>query len=134
MLSIKESSLLNAGQGLWAERDFKRGDIICKYEGEKVTWKECCRRNDAYENICAYFFYITERNCIDAQYNMDSFARYANDAAGISRIKGIKNNSYYKIIRKEPYIVASRNIKAGEEIFVAYGRAYWNSIRKSLEN
>ena len=54
--------------------------------------------------------------------------RYANDAAGPSRIQGLRNNSRYEVIKGKPYIVASRNIKPGEEILVGYGKDYWDTM------
>jgi len=132
MLYIKKSTLKGAGDGLFSDTLIKRGEAIIEYTGEEVTWAECRRRNQKIKDGCgAYYFYISERKCIDAQHILDSLARYANDAAGLSRIEGIKNNSRYEIIKGKPYIIASRNIKPGEEIFVAYGRAYWNAMRQN---
>jgi len=50
------------------------------------------------------------------------------------RIEGLRNNSRYEIRKGEAYIIASRNIKAGEEIFVSYGRAYWNTLKSEMMN
>ena len=38
MLSVKKSQIPSSGDGLWAEKDFKRGEIIVKYDGDKITW------------------------------------------------------------------------------------------------
>jgi len=58
--------------------------------------------------------------------------RYANDAAGFVRVEGIRNNSKYEVRKGVPYIVATRKIKAGEEIFVGYGKEYWEAIKEGL--
>jgi SET domain-containing protein len=134
MLNIKKSQIPSAGQGLWAAKDFKRGDVIVKYDGEKITWKECERRNLAQEGYGCYYLYINKRKCIDAQYTIWAQGRYANDAAGLCRIEGLRNNSKYEIIKGEAFIKASRNIKAGEEIFVSYGKAYWSTLKKEMMN
>jgi len=134
MLSIKKSQLPSAGQGLWAEKDFNRGEIIVQYNGEKITWKECEKRNLAQEGHGCYYFYISNKRCIDAQYTTWAKGRYANDAAGLCRIAGLRNNSKYEIIKGEVFIKASRNIKVGEEIFVSYGKGYWNTLRKEIMN
>lgn len=132
MLSIKKSQLPFAGHGLWAEKDFKRGEVIVKYDGEYITWKECERRNTAQTGYGGYYLFITKKRCIDAQYSEWAQGRYANDAAGLSRVEGLRNNARYEIINKEAYIMASRNIKAGEEIFVSYGRSYWKTMKEVL--
>jgi uncharacterized protein len=134
MLSIKKSQIPSAGKGLWAEKNFKRGEIIVKYEGEKISWKECLKRNQDQEGYGDYYFFISKNNCIDAQYTTWAHGRYANDASGLSRIDGLRNNTRYEIINGEVVIRASRNIKSGEEIFVSYGRAYWNTMRKEMMN
>jgi len=134
MLSIKKSQVPSAGHGLWAEKNFKRGEIIVKYEGEKITWKECERRNQEQEGYGDYYFFISKTNCIDAQHTTWAQGRYANDASGLIRIKGLRNNARYEIINGEVVIKASRNIKSGEEIFVSYGRSYWNTKRKEIMN
>jgi SET domain-containing protein len=134
MLKIKESQIPAAGMGLWAEKDFKRGESIVKYDGETITWKECNRRNMAQEGYGCYYLFINKRKCVDAQYSTWAQGRYANDAAGFHRIEGLRNNARYEIRKGEAYIIASRNIKAGEEILVSYGRAYWNTLKKEMMN
>jgi hypothetical protein len=68
---------------------------------------------------------------IDARRTMKALARYANDAQGLTRIKGITNNCVYVNDGLRVYIEATKNIPAGAEIFVAYGKAYWDVIRKN---
>ncbi len=132
MLSIKKSKIPGAGKGLFAEKLFKRGDKVVEYLGEIVSWAECLKRNSKMKNgIGTYYFYINERKCIDAQYSVNEFARYANDAAGFVRIEGVRNNSFYQVDKGKAYIVASRNIKIGDEIFVAYGKEYWDALREN---
>jgi SET domain-containing protein len=134
MFDIKKSQIPSAGHGLWAKKEFKRGDVIVKYDGEKITWKECERRNEAQEGYGGYYMFINKRKCIDAQHTTWAHGRYANDAAGLCRIEGLRNNAKYEISKGEVFIVATRNIKAGEEIFVSYGRSYWNTMKKVTSN
>lgn len=130
MLKVKKSQLPNAGKGLFTTHAIKKGEVVCEYEGEHLTWKECEERNQALPGKGAYYFYINSKNCVDAQYTLWAIGRYANDAAGLSRVKGLRNNCKYDIKKGIPYIVATRNIKAGEEIFVAYGKDYWDAMRQ----
>lgn len=128
-LEVKKSAIPGAGKGLFAKSLFKRGERIVEYTGEVITWAECRRRNEKLDGIGAYYFYISDRKCVDAQHCPDSLARYANDAAGIVRIPGIRNNARFEVHRGRPYIIASKNIKPGEEIFVSYGKEYWDAMR-----
>jgi SET domain-containing protein len=134
MLSIKKSQIPSAGNGLWAEKDFKRGEIIVKYEGEIISSRECERRNQAQEGYGDYYFFLSKTKCIDAQHTLWAKGRYANDASGLTRVEGLRNNARYEFVNKEVVIRASRNIKSGEEIFVSYGRSYWNTMRKEHMN
>lgn len=130
-LEIRKSNIPGAGKGLFAKRLFRRGERVVEYEGEVITWAQCRKRNEKMEGVGAYYFYISNRKCVDAQNTLEAFARYANDAAGLVRLPGIRNNARYEVYRGKPYIVASRNIPEGEEIFVSYGKEYWQAMREN---
>ncbi len=129
-LEVKTSKLPNSGKGLFTKRDIKKGERIVEYLGEVITEKELDKR--AENDIYGYAFYISSKKCVDAYYTPKELARYANDAAGIGRVKGIRNNSIYEIWKNRGWIKATRNIKAGEEIFVSYGAGYWKDIKYNI--
>jgi hypothetical protein len=68
---------------------------------------------------------------IDALPYKKALARYANDARGISRIKGITNNSDYVEDGLRVYIESKKDIPANSEILVGYGKEYWDVIREN---
>lgn len=128
-LYIDNSILKGAGKGLFTDSLIKRGERVVEYTGDIITWKECERRNsNMKDGVGAYYFYISDKKCIDAQNHLDSLARYCNDANGFTKIPGLKNNARFEIIRGRVYIIASRNLKPNDEIFVAYGREYWDAL------
>jgi SET domain-containing protein len=133
MLFVKKSQIPKSGKGLWTTEPIKKGTLICEYEGEKLTWKECLQRNEKQKGVGGYYFYINSKNCVDAQYTTWALARYANDAAGFGRVKGLRNNSKYEVFKGKPYIKATRNIAAGSEIFVSYGKEYWDAMKEQME-
>jgi SET domain-containing protein len=128
-LFVKDSSLPNCGKGLFTKVAIKKGAIIVEYKGEKITWAEGLKRNENHPFQSPYLFYISAKNCIDAEYTLDALARYANDAKGHTKVKGLNNNAEYAVIKRVPYIVATKNINAGEEIFVSYGDDYWKAMK-----
>lgn len=130
MLAIKKSTLPGAGKGLFTLKDIKKDQIVCEYEGERITWKQAIERND--ENKGGYVYYINKNNCIDAFEFKATFGRYANDAAGVGRIEGFRNNTTYDVVKNKVFLRATRNLAAGSEIFVSYGRAYWNVMREEM--
>ena len=131
-LKVKKSQLPKAGKGLFTEKPIKKGDKIIEYKGEIIDWKEYEKR--VADNKDGYLFYINKKRCIDAFSTPEHKARYANDAAGLSKIKGLRNNSDYEIFDNKCYIVSRREIKAGEEIFVNYTKEYWDCIRYNIKN
>lgn len=123
MLFVKRSQIPKAGKGLFTDTPIKKGELIIEYEGEIITWAEVMKRSE--NGRGGYAFYITNKKCVDAYDHPEALARYANDARGLTRADGLKNNAIYSIHKGKPYIEATRNIKAGEEIFVYYGPDYW---------
>jgi SET domain-containing protein len=74
--------------------------------------------------------YINQSVVINALPALKTLGRFANDARGLVRLAGFRNNSEYVSEGKRCFIEATRNIKAGEEIFVNYGREYWSLIKR----
>jgi SET domain-containing protein len=131
-LIVKTSILPGSGKGLFTNILILKGEKIIEYRGEIINWKEYEKRVG--ENKGGYLLYINKKRCIDAYDAPQYKARYANDAAGISRVKGFRNNAIYEIHGDKGYIVATRDIKAGEEIFVSYSKEYWDCIRYNIKN
>jgi uncharacterized protein len=131
-LVIKKSQLPGAGKGLFTTKPIKKDSKVIEYRGEIINWKEYEKR--VKEDKDGYLFFISRNRCIDAYPTPQYKARYANDAAGMSRVKGLKNNSSYQIFGNKCFIVAERDIEAGEEILVDYTKEYWDCIRYNIRN
>lgn len=124
-LVIKRSILPNAGKGLFTKQFIAKGTWITKYKGKAITWKEA----KAQEGFNGYVYYINRNLVIDAKMYIKTFGRFANDANGLNKLKGILNNSCYVVDGKKVFIKAIKNIPAGSEILVSYGKEYWNVVR-----
>lgn len=131
-LLVKTSLLPKAGKGLFTDKPIKKGKKIIEYKGEIIDWKEYEKR--VKDDKDGYLFFINKKRCIDAFSTPEFKARYANDAEGLSRVKGLKNNSSYEIFGDQCYIVSERDIEAGEEIFVSYSKEYWDCIRYNIKH
>ncbi|TXH21398.1 MAG: SET domain-containing protein [Chitinophagaceae bacterium] len=127
-LEVKISTLPNSGMGLFAKIEFQKGERIIEYCGEMLTWQQV---EDDADN--GYIFHIDDEHVIDARNCLEAFGRYANDAAGLSRVKGVRNNALYEEEDYSVFIVADKKIKAGEEIFVAYGKEYWQQVKENIK-
>ena len=130
-LIVKTSQLPNSGKGLFTTKAIKKGSKIIEYKGEIIDWKEYERRVEIDED--GYLFFINKKRCIDAFNTPQHKARFANDAAGLGRVKGLTNNSVYEIEGDKCFIVARKDIEAGDEIFVSYSKEYWDSVRYNIK-
>ncbi len=128
-LVVKRSSLPGAGKGLFTKCLIPAGTRIVEYKGRITTWKEV--KTSEVENN--YIFYVNRNHVINAEPYKKALGRYANDARGLKKIKGVRNNSIYAIDKDKVFIEATRDIFPGEEIFVDYGKDYWDTMRENMK-
>src|ERR1700756_2504584 len=115
-LFVRRSTLKGAGKGLFTSKSISKGARIVEYKGTITTWKEV----DDRKGLNGYIYYVNRHHVIDAWGDKHALARYANDAKGIVRGEGIRNNSKYAIDGLRVYIIALKDIPAGSEILVGY--------------
>ena len=127
-LYVAQSQIPYTGKGLFTRKDIGKGTLIIEYTGEITTWDDV--KHDA-DN--AYIYFVNEDYVINAKNDPDAIARYANDARGLTRIKDVHNNRKFVKVEGKIFIKASKLIKAGEEIFVDYGKDYWDTVKKNKE-
>lgn len=123
-LAIKTSTIHGAGKGLFTRISIAKGSRIVEYKGEVRTWDEA--RLDATNG---YIYFLKPNYVIDARNFPKSLGRYANDAKGLVRTKDTDNNARFEPDGLRVFLVAARDIQAGEEILVPYGKSYWNTVR-----
>ena len=128
-LYIKKSKIPNAGMGLFTKKPIAKGTRIIEYTGKRAKWKDV--KDEDGKN--GYIFYINRNHVIDALPTKKAYARYANDARGLVRIKGLLNNSDYIVDGLKAYIESKKDIPAGGEILVDYGKDYWKVIRENIK-
>jgi hypothetical protein len=120
---IYKSNLPSAGNGLFAgPYGFKKGQIIGKYsypwnEVDLDTLKKRCKN----KQDCWSYTICNKDRCWDGYDVKSTIMRNINDARG----SNYKNNSQFEVINGEIYVVATKDIKHDQEIFVYYGRHYW---------
>ncbi|HXB44017.1 MAG TPA: SET domain-containing protein [Puia sp.] len=125
-LIIKRSRIPGAGKGLYTRISISKGTLITEYKGKNTTWKDVVHD----EGRNSYIYYVKRSHVIDASANKKMLARYANDAQGLVKKKGIRNNCEYVVTEGlRVFIQAKKNIPASSEILVSYGNEYWSVIR-----
>ncbi len=127
-LLIRKSKIPGSGKGLFTKTDIPKGTLIVEYKGKVTDWENANHK----KGNNAYLFFVNRNIVIDASTKLSALARYANDGKGISRVKGLNNNCEYVTIKKKVYIRSIKNIPAGSEILVSYGKEYWDVIRQNI--
>ena len=127
-LFVKKSTIPDSGKGLFTKKFIPKGTRIVEYKGKISSWKDV--KDEDGKN--GYIFYVTRNHVINALPVKGALARYANDARGLVRIKGLTNNCDYITDGKKAYIESKKDIPAGAEIFVDYGADYWKVIRENM--
>lgn len=125
-LVIKASIIPGAGMGLFTKKFIPKGTRIVEYKGRITTWDVA-----KHDSSNLYMYTINKNHVIDARPYKKALARYANDAQGVVRIKGITNNCWYVNDGLKAYIESKKDIPAGAEIFVDYGKKYWDVYRQN---
>jgi SET domain-containing protein len=128
-LIVKRSTIPDSGKGLFTKRLIPKGTRIVEYKGKTSTWKDV----DIDEGRNGYIYYINRNHVIDAKPYPKALGRYANDAMGMTRVKGITNNAQYVVDDMRVYIEAIKDIPAGGEILVRYGKEYWDVIKRNIK-
>ena len=128
-LEVKPSTIPGAGNGLFTKVAIEKGTRIVEYKGRITTWKEV-----EWDSDNKYIYTINPKHVIDAQRTLKALARYANDAKGLTKVKGLNNNCVYVNDGLRAYIESVKPIPAGAEILVAYGKDYWDVIRQNIKN
>ncbi|KAJ3363037.1 Histone-lysine N-methyltransferase ezh1 [Allomyces javanicus] len=120
-LNVAVSTVPDAGWGLFAQCDFKADDFLGEYSGEVLSSDEADRRGIIYDRKSLnYCFQLATDAVVDA-YRLGPVLRFCNHAAKsnvnarVAFVDGSQRIGFY----------AKKNIKAGDELFLDYGRMYW---------
>lgn len=127
-LVVKPSTIPGAGKGLFTKILIPKDTLIIEYDGDIVAWKDIKAEWDN-----DYIYYVNSQHVINARHRMDAIARYINDANGFKKMKGFSNNCLYKKIGTAVWVQATRDIPPRGELFVSYGREYWERGRMNAE-
>lgn len=110
-LQVKRSK---AGLGLYAGEAIPKGACIIEYTGRRISKEE----EDAIVDS-QYLFDVPGYRTIDGTGRQNT-ARYVNHSC--------RPNSEAELYRGRVFIMAKRNIKAGEELAYDYGKEFFEGI------
>jgi hypothetical protein len=123
-LKIALSGIEDGGLGLFATRDIAPRENIAQYTGEIKNREQF----DAAPS--AYGFGVNRNWIVDAVSTQSTLARWANSCRAANQRAGDcrENNAKFVVNNRTKVVwlrAKDRVIRAGEEIFVSYGRAYF---------
>jgi SET domain-containing protein len=121
-LFVGPSQLPDSGNGLYTAIAIYKDEVISLFKGEILTTLQAkLRANKGHDK---YFISLPNGTMMDSM-RVACFAKYANDAEGFSK-SAFKNSAKIALDEdNQVCIIATRHIKANEEIFCGYGKAYW---------
>ncbi|CAF0834099.1 unnamed protein product [Brachionus calyciflorus] len=112
------------GRGVFSCKYFKKGDFVCEYAGEMISYQLAKKREEMYAQDSSigcymYFFeYKSKIYCIDATAETDRLGRLLNH----SKTEGNCRSQLFEINSKPHLIlIAARDIQPGEEMLYDYG-------------
>lgn len=111
-LKVKRSV---AGLGLYTLEDIPKGACVIEYVGRTLEPGEDTTITSQ------YLFEVTKTKTIDGKMRSNT-ARYINHSH--------RPNCEVEIYKQRVYIMARRNIKAGEELGYDYGKSFFNEYIK----
>lgn len=123
-LIIRKSKIPNSGKGVFTKVDIEKDDVITEYTGEKVSHTIGTARMILGQSNS--ILYLNKKYFIDSRTDKDCITTFINDAEGIHKTK-YENNVIMVRANGRIYVVAKRDIKKGEELFISYGKKYWES-------
>jgi len=105
---VKKSPI--EGTGIFASKDFAKGEAICKFRGEKITFEELKKRYDKGEEKVCNPLQISEKMYLDLEKPYVCSNHSCSPNCGL---------------RKVGEMFALKNIKKGEELTYDYSTTEW---------
>lgn len=124
-LYIDKSKIENSGFGVFTNDFIPKDTLIDEYFGEyteSLPGGEYFFRIDENGGINA----IDTPRCYMAMLNDASYIPVSNRALKKFKFHTFQNNCYFKIINKQVYVYSLCDIDSKSELFIPYGKDYWN--------
>lgn len=116
-LYVAPSTIKGAGMGLFTTKPIKRNTHIINYEGEKISQKEYDKRYSDCD-FGVYGMTLNSKWVIDARATDSGLGRYICDYRGSNSTQNVE----YLSTSRKVEIWSIRDIEAGEELLVDYGK------------
>lgn len=124
-VEVRPSLVPNAGFGVFALRDFDARDIIVEYGGQRIDRAEADRRawrgtGDKVRAVTKGHEYVDGATVLPTAADVGSFVNDHETPNAVIETRWDKS-----IDRDRVFVVATTPIDAGSEVYVPYGRTFW---------
>jgi hypothetical protein len=119
-VEARPSGVPGAGMGLWAARALAAGQDVCEYSGRELTLAQTRGLRER-----TYLKAVTLDLHIDG--TTGGPARLINDHVDASQ-----HNVKFERRGRRMWVVATRDVAEGEELFINYGRGHWLFVGSGL--
>ena len=129
LVEIRKSNICDGGRGVFANIFIKRGTLITNYASD-IKPRNSTDADDPYVLDMSDFSNTKEDTDVYVGISDTSklegrgVAQLANDAISAT-LTGYENNTSFEMTTTGVYLMATRDIETGEELFVPYGIGYW---------
>jgi SET domain-containing protein len=124
LIEMKPSRIPGAGTGVFAKKDIPINTELGLYRGEYLTDKEF-EKKFGDSGLGTYVLTLDDPSEEGRKFYVDGLKK-GNWTSRINSPKGTLNKVNI-VFYADGRVVAKRNIKAGDELFVGYGPKYWNN-------
>jgi SET domain-containing protein len=127
-LQVRQSGV--HGKGVFALVPIQKGELILEYTGEVITWPEALRRHphDPSQPDHTFYFHLSDELVIDGKVGGNA-SKWINHSCA-PNVEADDESG-------QVYLLATRGIKAGEELFFDYGlvieERYTPALKKRFE-
>jgi hypothetical protein len=134
-LEVKKSQIEGAGNGLYATRPFKKGEVITGYAGKEISYDEAARRIAANPLAFSHMRTVERQHTLIYGKKKPRDGIYGGSFANDARNTQFHNNAKFfekwdhKLAKYITVMKAEEDIEPQQEIFVGYENEYWKRMK-----
>jgi histone-lysine N-methyltransferase SETD8 len=130
---LEVKRVVTKGRGVFATSSFARGQFVCEYAGEILSYSQALQREAKYgqnPSIGCYMYFFEHKSksyCVDATAETKRIGRLLNH----SKLDGNCHTKVFETNDSRPCLIllASRDIEQGEELTFDYGDRNKRSLK-----
>jgi hypothetical protein len=129
-VELAESTIPDAGNGVFATRPFLNGEWITEYSGKLISKQEAAELEKEWKSSHIYNARGSIYDALQIELKEGvGLGGFANAVGGPSNVPKSRRNCILAVREGQPnrkgYLRATKDIKVGDELITDYGNGYW---------